>query len=272
MKERNKIVETSVDSVNKKTMSEVVKEYSVVPGTWSDRLTRAEQAALNAIADEVRDKRLLDLGVGAGRTVRAMREISRDYIGIDYVDKMVAECRRHFPGVRFEQADARDLSIFGDSTFSLIAFFCNGISMVDHEGRIAILKEAYRLLAPGGALIFSTFNQDTRYNAFFKFPSLQFAKNPLRQVVRIMRFICHTGIRMFNRARFIRFEQKQPSYSILNTAFHNYATLNYYISLESQFAQLESVGFQKGTIAFDPSGQIIAGNVTDDDFIFLARK
>ena len=162
--------------------------------------------------------------------------------------------------------------MFGDSSFSLVVFLCNGISMVDHEDRIAILEEAYRLLAPGGALIFTTFNRDTSDKAFFRFPSFQFTKNPPRLVVRMMRFLYHTGMRMFNRARFIWFEHRHPSYSILNTVFLNYATFGYYISLESQFAQLESVGFQKGTIAFDPSGQIVSGNVTDDDFTVLARK
>ncbi len=144
--------------------------------------------------------------------------------------------------------------------------------MVDHEGRIAILKEAYRLLTSGGALIFSTFNSDTSHNALFRFPPFQFVKNPLRLVVRIMRFIGCTGIRIFNRVRFIWFEQRHPSYSILNTVFHNYATFGYYISLESQLAQLESIGFQKGVVAFDPSGRIVSGNVTDEDFTILARK
>ena len=254
-------------------MRVVTRNYVVVPNTWSDCLTPAEAAALNAISNEVRDKRILDLGVGAGRTVKALREISRDYIGIDYVAEMVAECRSRFPGVRFEEGDATDLPQFEDNSFSLIMFSCNGICMVGHEGRLAILKEAYRLLAPGGTLIFSTCNRDSSsYKAFFRFPFFQFTKNPIRLAGRIMLFLYSTCIGMINRARFIRLEKRHPAYSIINDVCHNYSTMFYYISLESQHAQLESIGFQNGAVAFDQSGQMISGNTTDNSFTILARK
>lgn len=73
---------------------------------------------------------------------------------MDYVCEMVTECQRKFPDVRFEHGDARDLSRYEDGSFYLVMFSLNGISMVDHQGRMKILKEVYRILAPGGSFLF----------------------------------------------------------------------------------------------------------------------
>src|SRR5262245_28215437 len=112
-------------------MRRVVAEYSN-----GDALTPAEKAALAAIGDSCRGKRILDIGVGGGRTVPALRALSSDYVGVDYMPEMIERCRQRFPDVRFEVADARNLACFPDRSFDLIVFACNGISMVSHEGRL----------------------------------------------------------------------------------------------------------------------------------------
>ncbi len=54
------------------------------------------------------------------------------------------------PGWRIEQADAHDLSRFGDGRFALV--LCN--SMLEHDPRFWLtLAEARRVLAPGGWLV-----------------------------------------------------------------------------------------------------------------------
>src|SRR5262245_50083336 len=100
-----------IDSLNRRTMSVVVGEYSAIV---DEALGDPERAALNRILPEVRGKRILDVGIGAGRTVRALNEVSRNYIGVDYVQAMVDHCRRNFPDVRFERVDARSMPQFAD--------------------------------------------------------------------------------------------------------------------------------------------------------------
>src|SRR5664279_1295109 len=176
---------TPIDVINHATMRSAVAEYSaMVP----DALVAAETRALESVLDRVRGKRILDLGIGAGRTIAPLRAVSPDYIGVDYAPEMVEHCRRRFPGVDVRLGDARSLSQFANASFDLIVFSCNGICMVDHDGRMAILREVRRLLAPDGVFIFSTRNRDSRdYSALFIFPGFEFSFNPVVLGVRSAR-------------------------------------------------------------------------------------
>lgn len=257
-----------IDRINKKTMRNSVGHY-----TWKDALTPAEAAALTYV-EGAKGRPILDLGVGAGRTVNPLREISDDYTGIDYVHEMVVECQRKFPGVCFEHGDARDLSRFEDNSFYLIMFSLNGISMIGHQHRIKILNEVYRILAPGGSFLFSTYNQDNgEYRKLLALPEFDFSWNPLKSVVRGLRYgsdLIKSGV---NRYRFKKHEHHTPEYSIINDKCHNYATMLYYISQPNQLKQLASAGFdQESVLAFDLSGEQIQGGTKDDSIFYLARK
>ncbi|HUK56917.1 MAG TPA: class I SAM-dependent methyltransferase [Nitrospiria bacterium] len=257
-----------IDGINKKTMQASVADYSALKG-----LSPPEEAALAACGDCVRGRPILDLGVGAGRTVEALRAISADYIGVDYVEEMVAFCRRRFPGVRFEHADARSLTRFRDHTFALVVFACNGISMVDHAGRLAVLKTAHRLLEPGGFFIFSTYNRDNAlYKTWFRFPDFSFTKNPFKLAVRSARFCVQTATRAVNRVRLKPRERQTPEYAIVNDVCHDYATMLYYISVDGQRAQLGAAGFLPRATVFDLSGREVAGDTPHDSLTYLARK
>src|SRR5262245_43360174 len=139
---------------------------------WSDRgaikglassqgfTNEGERAAYWHIVDEIRNKPILDLGVGPGRTIKLLRSLSDKYVALDYLPPMVEHVRERFPFVDVRLGDARDLSSFGASTFYLVVFSYMGIDSVDHEGRQRILSEAYRVLQPGGILWFSTLNKE----------------------------------------------------------------------------------------------------------------
>ena len=109
-----------------------------------------ERAAYWRIADEVRNKRILDLGVGPGRTVTLLRSLTEDYAAIDYLPAMVEVARKKHPFVDVRVGDARDLSRFADGSFALVVFSYSGIDAVDHEDRRRVLQEAHRVLMPNG--------------------------------------------------------------------------------------------------------------------------
>jgi SAM-dependent methyltransferase len=263
---------SSIDSVNLQTLRSSVNVYKVVPDTWSDEMIPAESFALSTIAAEITNKPILDLGVGGGRTVKALTAISADYRGIDYVEEMVALCKETFPHLQFSWADARDLSLFGSNTFSLVFFSCTGICMVDHDGRIKILNEVLRVLRPGGIFIFSSGNRNRKkHHQFLRLPKCTLSVNPLRMILNVTRFLYNSVTCFLNRIKFKKLEIECAEYSLVNDTYHNYSTMIYYITQEEQMKQLASVGFSSGVEMYTETGKVTS-IVNTNDITYLARK
>jgi ubiquinone/menaquinone biosynthesis C-methylase UbiE len=139
---------------------DVVKRYARDPD-----LLRAEQAILARIEPRLRDARMLDVGVGAGRTTVHFAPLVREYVGVDYSETMIAACNTRFPpgtfasDVSFAVCDVRAMEIFPDASFDFVLFSFNGLDDVQtHEDRLAALGEMARVCRPGGALWFSSHN------------------------------------------------------------------------------------------------------------------
>lgn len=259
-----------IDDINQRTMRsrEAVRAYS-----RSHELQPPEESALQLVAHEVRGRPILDLGVGGGRTVGPLRQLSEDYLGVDISRPMVEAARRRHPGVRFEHADARNLSLLKDGSIFLAVFSCNGIGMVGHEDRLAILREVHRVVAPGGVFVFSTHNQRCPdHAAGFKFPSLPLSLNPARMLIRSARFARSTVRRAYNRWRFDRYSFRSSEYSIINDQCHDYATMLYYIKLGAQREQLTKIGFQPHAVAFDLAGRVANEECADSSLTLVARR
>ena len=71
-----------LDTINRNTwkLPGTVRVYEHLEG-WTDP---GERAALEHVADGARGAPILDIGVGAGRTIPLLRAMSPDYVGIDY--------------------------------------------------------------------------------------------------------------------------------------------------------------------------------------------
>jgi SAM-dependent methyltransferase len=261
---------STVDRINRHTMSRAVLEYE---GIVAEGLNALERAGLELVSDVARNGRILDLGMGAGRTVQPLRALSDNYVGVDYTSEMVEHCRSRFPGVRFEHMDARNLAAFPAASFDLVFFSCNGVAMVDHAGRLSILAEVLRVLAPGGAFVFSTCNRNSpEFEAVFRLPPFEKTLNPLKWPPRAARFVGRTLIRARNRLRLKRHEVRTPEYVLLNDAFHNYSTMIYYIDQSQQVKQLEKAGFASGVSVLDLRGRLTDGSCRDGTLGFVARK
>ena len=106
-----------------------------------------------------RARRLLDIGVGAGRTTAYFAGLCDEYVGIDSSPAMIAACRARFPHLRFEVGDVRDLSRFADGLFDVVLFSFNGIDCVGPDtARQRSFAEMRRVCASGGRLFFSSEN------------------------------------------------------------------------------------------------------------------
>lgn len=257
----------AIDDINRYTMRTAVGAYAKFEG-----LEPAERSALAQISIRIQGGRILDLGVGGGRTVDALLELSADYIGVDYVAEMVDACRKKFPTTRFEHADARAMPQFEDSSFDLIVFAWAGICMVDHTGRIAILNEIRRLLKPGGFFIFSSYNKNSSAtHAPFELPPLAATANPLKMAKQLASFSRNSAIRLRNRFMLRRHEIHTDEYSIINDKCHEYGTMLYYITLQNQRGQLRNVGFSGAIRAYDSSGAEIITDSAEDSILYLVE-
>lgn len=133
-------------------MAEVVRHYASL-----DYLTSCEAVLFYAFLQD--GMRVLDLGVGGGRTTPYLSSIARRYVGVDYAEEMIAGCRRKFPNLEFETANAADLSLFSDESFEAVIMAFNGIDyVIPDESRFCCLREIKRVLTPNGVLIFSSHN------------------------------------------------------------------------------------------------------------------
>lgn len=260
----------NLDELNRKTMrsAEALRRYAQADDIWP-----AEAAIWDRLRPEIRGRPILDLGVGGGRTVRPLRALSADYVGLDYTEEMIATCTRRHPGVRFEHGDARDLSRFPAGHFFLVTFTCNGLDMVGHEDRLQILREVHRVLMPGGAFVFTSNNQNSaKHWEGLRLPPFEPASDPLRLLVRVGRYVTEVGRSALNYRRYSKHDVRRPAYSVISERSHNYGIRVYYISLQRARQQLASVGFQQGAEAYDLAGHLIADDTHDVSICYLARK
>lgn len=137
---------------------DVVREYASL-----DFLLDAERSVLAELGPDLPRFRMLDLGVGGGRTTVHFAERVKEYVGLDPSAAMIEACARRFndllgPRVSFVVGDARDLSAFAANSFDLVLFAAKGLDSLGHEDRIRALREIHRTLAPGGIFVFSTDN------------------------------------------------------------------------------------------------------------------
>ncbi len=263
-------MDSAIDSINTATMGDtgVIDYYVHVDG-----LGKQERAAIDLVGREVRDMPLLDIGVGGGRTTSALRRLSNDYLGIDYSANMVAACRRRHPGVRIEHMDARNMSAIPDASIAMALFAWNGICMVSHEDRLAILREVSRVLRPGGLFLFSTYNQNSwEHEAGFRAPAIEWTWNPARLSARCARYPLSLLRRIVNRRRNLSHEVRTPRYSVINDVSHDYATMLYYVDKQEQLRQLRDAGFDENATVLDVEGRPVLDSSRDVTLLFIARK
>jgi ubiquinone/menaquinone biosynthesis C-methylase UbiE len=220
---------------NKQTYesSKVIETY-----IHKNELTAPEQTIYNIIKNNPRKIKMLDLGVGCGRTTESFSKVVGKYVGADYSEGMISACNARFPctsNVSFVVADARNLKQFKDNSFDFVLFSFNGIDYVNNTDRLKILKEIRRVLKNNGLFAFSSHNTQS-------IPDLFSVKTPPN--------ILKIGYNLF-KVSLLYFFNGLPSkfvgvdWVIINDGAHKFGLNTYYISPKCQIKQLESEGFNK---------------------------
>ena len=193
-----------------------------------------EKAIFQLLQDQLSHWRMLDMGVGAGRTTHYFGPRVKEYWGMDYAPVMIAACQQLFPQYHFWVADAKAMPEIENEYFDLVLFSFNGLDCCGQEDRLQILTEIRRILKQKGYFCFSSHNLQGVSDLF----SWRFSWNPFlfwrrwRHCLRLRRL----------NAAFLN-QSQATDYAIINDGSHDYQSWHYYIRPQAQIRQLIAYGF-----------------------------
>ncbi len=257
-----------MDRVNRRVYASrgALRQYGTAAG-WLDA---GERAAVMRGASGLNGGPILDIGVGGGRTAPLLHALGGAYTGVDYTPDLVARARQRFPDLDLREMDARRLD-FPDASFALVVFSYNGIDSVDLAGRARVLHEVYRVLAPGGAFVFSSLNREGR--AYGERPWVR--EQHWKGLGGLLRLGRRTVMAVVNRMRHRALFRDEGDIALAPIAVHNFGLVTVFTSMTAQIRQLEAAGFTVEAVLDDASGQP-ASEQTDHRrapwFYYVARK
>ena len=226
---------------------DVVKHYLKI-----NELQKPEQAIFNLLEPKLKNIRMLDIGVGGGRTTEHFADKVKKYKAIDYSPEMIAACQKKFQGQilpeSFSVADARDLSRFSNGSFDFILFSFNGLDYINQADRTKALNEIKRILAPEGYLCFSSHNLqsvDDMLKIKFRYNLFALAKRILDQKKLVE----------LNKNK----NYKTADFEIINDGIHDFGLETYYVKPLHQIKVLQELGFCKIKV-FGAEGMVLSNN------------
>ncbi len=144
---------------------------------------RKETRTLNKM---LKDKKVLELGVGNGKTLIAIhRQHPKEIYAIDFSQKAIEICKEKFAhdDINFEKMDLKELKFEDESFDAVVCYYV--LNNLNGDERRKAIKEMYRILKPDGIVLFEDFSVgDFR----FKKGSNMIAENTLIKVDGLM---CH---------------------------------------------------------------------------------
>ena len=201
-------------------------------------LQKPEETLLALLEGDLKNWRMLDIGIGLGRTTRFFAPLAKEYVGMDYSAGMIETYRKmhpeHRPNIRIQLGDACHMPEFASGYFDFILFSFNGIDYLTHEGRLQAFQEIKRVGKRGGLFAFSSHNLHYIHQLY----RVQLDKGlrySVYQCYRYVRLLLENGLP----ARY-----RRADFAILNDGAHHFKLRTYYITPSAQVKQLERLGFR----------------------------
>ncbi len=248
---------------------EVFERPDVVEEHAQDTALRAaERTILDRYRADYFGKRVLDLGVGGGRTAPVLAPNVARYVGVDFSKRMVAKCQMRFPNWDFRWGDARDLSMFDAASFDFVLFSYNGLDYVGDEDRRRVLGEVRRVLDRDGIFAFSSHNLDASADAAWRWRVVLRPRPPAELARTLRRAGRSIRNRLYNAGRQIRTER----YAVLNDRAYQFGALTYYIGPAAQLDQLRQAGFTDTVDVLGDDGLPLSLSAKREFLHYVARK
>ena len=263
----------AMERINRKTWSDpfALRDYQQGGGY----LNAGEAAALDAAFAAAGGRRVLDIGVGGGRTSALLRERAESYLGIDYTPEMIRLARRNHPDLRYELMDARDLSHLPAESFDVVLFSYNGIDSVNPDGRLEVMASVERVLVPGGVFVFSTFHRGwDGFSRRIGYRRLVWTRDPVRLMLRAGAFATRSATGLWRKFRNARLEERDAEHAIMLHGAHDFGILVYATTPSQTEGQLRAAGFEAPAALLDLAGNSLARGIGPavEYFYVVARK
>ncbi len=204
-----------------------------------DDLQKPEQTILNLLKSKLSNMKMLDIGVGGGRTTTYFAPLVKEYTGIDYSEKMIEVCNnkftKHYSNTKFIKADVRDLNCFCENEFDFVLFSFNGIDCISFEERNIAFTQIKRVLKNDGLFCFSSHNT----NAIADLLKIKIHLNIFYSIKRIFDIL---KIKRINKGLLEKKEIKD--WIIINDGDHDFNTQYCYINPLYQIKILKETGYQ----------------------------
>ena len=138
---------------------------------WDNYWTSGQASAsylARIIKTHLRGGAVLEWGCGPARIVRHLPgALGADFqvIGTDYNRSAIAWCKEHVKGVRFEENQLAPPLPFEDASVACV-YAISVFTHLPETEHYSWIRHLFRLLEPGGLLIFSTHSDATRRQLF----------------------------------------------------------------------------------------------------------
>jgi 2-polyprenyl-6-hydroxyphenyl methylase / 3-demethylubiquinone-9 3-methyltransferase len=135
----------------------LLRAEGVVKQAWVTEILKARAGSRsNALASTASPLKILDVGCGAGFLARHLRVEGHDVHALDYSLQSLRVSQGVDGGVRYLRGDALRLP-YRDGSFDVVT----SMDFLEHiEDPASSVREAARVLKPGGLFFFHTFNRN----------------------------------------------------------------------------------------------------------------
>ena len=124
-----------------------------------------ENNLLLKIIGDVSNLKVLDVGCGTGIHSKVVSDLGNDVIGVDLSDEMLkVAIKKANTNLSFLKMDSTNL-LFSDNTFDLVI----SLAMIEFvRDPLKVLKEAFRVLKPGGFLVIGTIQKGSKFAEMYE--------------------------------------------------------------------------------------------------------
>ena len=196
--------------------------------------------------------RVLDIGIGVGRTTSTLGDKAARYVGLELSPAKVRVAKDRFPALDIREMDMREVPKAFDSVqFDVILISYNSIDYIPWSDRQPLLTSLGRLLSDGGLLILSAHSLEfLRHNPprlrsggaeRSSWQGLQFQLcEHENRIYRLARW--SLGVPPTHRIRMKRLEMPSGGCALVNDNTEYPSALPVYVSLAAQHRQFQRAG------------------------------